>query len=53
MANKLKDTDPMPDKGKYKGVRMIDIPDPHLKFLYMEGKCSNLVREYIKENVAM
>lgn len=49
-SDDVEDSTPMPDNGKYKGIKMIDIPASHLIWLYDNNKCSAKVREYIKEN---
>jgi uncharacterized protein (DUF3820 family) len=46
---KLDDTSQMP-WGKYKGDKMINVPASYLLWLYENGKCSQDVKDYIKEN---
>jgi len=47
--NKLSDESPMP-WGKYKGIQMINVPASYLIWCYDNDKCSDNVREYIKDN---
>ena len=46
----LTDNDVMP-WGKYKGVKMANIPASYLIWLYEEKKCSGSVKDYIEENL--
>lgn len=45
----LKDDSLMP-YGKYKGEKMANVPPDYLIWLYDNEKCSDSVREYVKEN---
>jgi len=47
---KLTDSSLMP-WGKFKGDKMINVPASYLLWLYDSGKCSNDVKEYIKDNL--
>jgi len=48
--SKLTDNDEMP-WGKHQGISMANVPADYLLWLYKENKCSDNVREYIKENL--
>ena len=37
--------------GKYKGVKMADIPDSYLLWLYENDKCYGTIKQYIKDNL--
>lgn len=50
MSKKLTDESIMPF-GKYKGDRLIYVPDAYLIWLYEENKCSGALKKYIEENV--
>lgn len=47
---KLTDSSPMPF-GKYKGDKMINVPSAYLIWLYDNGKCSGILKEYIADNL--
>lgn len=47
---KLTDESPMPF-GKYKGVKMANVPASYLLWLHQNGKCNQQVEEYIDENM--
>jgi uncharacterized protein (DUF3820 family) len=36
--------------GKYKGVKMANVPASYLIWLYENSKCDKQVKEYIKDN---
>lgn len=40
----------MPE-GKYKGVRMIDIPAQYLLWVYENKRCSKSVKAYVENNL--
>lgn len=46
----LTDESPMPQKGKYLGVKMKDIPVEHLQWLSDNDKMSRSVRAYWTDN---
>lgn len=47
---KLTDGDPMPVKGKFKGVPMEDVPYWYLFWLEEQPNCPENVKAYIEEN---
>lgn len=47
---KMNDNSIMPF-GKYKGDRLIYVPDNYLIWLYEENKCFGALKQYIKENL--
>lgn len=47
---KLTDGDPMPVKGKFKGVPMEDVPYWYLFWLEEQPYCPENVKAYIEEN---
>lgn len=52
MADAYCDTDPMPF-GKYKGVRLGDVPAGYLLWLYNQGPNANLrLENYLKRSLA-
>ena len=50
--SELKDNDLMPDKGKYKGTAMVNIPARYLLWLFDNVLCTDGVRLYIKNNLS-
>ncbi|CAA7196840.1 hypothetical protein CHRY9293_02907 [Chryseobacterium potabilaquae] len=46
----MEDTDIMP-YGLHKGKQMQDVPAEYLLLLYEEEKCTEPVKEYIKDNL--
>lgn len=46
----LQDDDLMPN-GKYKGIKMIDIPADYLIWCYENNRCTKEVKEYIENNL--
>ena len=46
----LSDDDAMPQKGKFEGTRMGDVPAWYLLWLSDNDKCSKSVRAYITDN---
>lgn len=47
----LKDTTPMPQHGKFKGVAMENVPYWYLLWLNDQSFCMKSVKEYIAENM--
>lgn len=37
--------------GKYKGQKLINVPDSYLLWLWESGKCFGELKEYIKDNL--
>jgi uncharacterized protein (DUF3820 family) len=48
--SKLDDNSIMP-YGKYRGKKMIEVPEEYLIFLYEENKCSDEIKEYVEDNL--
>lgn len=49
----LNDNSPMPQKGKFFGVAMTNVPAWHLLWLLENNKCNNEVKQYILENKSL
>ena len=37
--------------GKYKGIKMVDVPATYLLWLFENGKCDRDVKNYITDNL--
>lgn len=37
--------------GKYKGVRLAEVPDAYLLWIYENNKCSGGLKNYIEDNL--
>lgn len=48
--DKLTDESIMPGAGKHAGKKMANVPADYLIWVYENNKCSQQVREYVKEN---
>lgn len=48
---KLNDNSPMPQKGKFKGEEMQNVPYWHLLWLNDQDFCLKSVKQYIAENM--
>lgn len=46
----LNDNSPMPF-GKYKGVKMANVPASYLLWLYDNDKCTQEIRDYVNDNI--
>jgi len=46
----MSDNDLMP-WGKHKGIKMIDVPEDYLLWLYENNKCDKQVKDYIVDNM--